>query len=166
MFRVKGFRGLALQPQRRIFLFPAKDICKAQGILPSPLYGVSKKCCSRERFLPTALSGIAFIIIIAVDQISHSTTTPYSLCIRADPDLGSSTYWTAKRLFMWGKIVSLCKGRQQWALYSDAVFLKCRYLGQFNHQLASTDFARERIMSKDATKALLGSSLCTLTSQR
>lgn len=49
-FRVKGFKGLALRPRRRIFLFPAKNICKAQGVLPSRLYGVSRKCCSQGRF--------------------------------------------------------------------------------------------------------------------
>lgn len=48
--RVKGFRGLALQPCRRISLLPAKNIWKAQGIMPSLLYGVSRKCCSQEIF--------------------------------------------------------------------------------------------------------------------
>lgn len=48
--RVKGFWGLALQPCRRISLLPAKNIWKAQGILPSLLYGVSRKCCSQEIF--------------------------------------------------------------------------------------------------------------------
>lgn len=68
---------------------------------------------------------------------------------------------------MWGKTVCLCNGRQKWALCNSMVFLKCRYLGQGDHQLASTeDLARDRIMSKDATKALTGSPLYTLTSQR
>lgn len=68
---------------------------------------------------------------------------------------------------MWGKAVCLHKGMQKWAQCNGMVILKCRHLGQGNHQLASTDdLARERIMSKDTTKALGGSSLYKLTSQR
>lgn len=49
-FGVKGFRGLALRPCRRIVLLPAKNTCKAQGVLPSLLYAFSRKCCSKRDF--------------------------------------------------------------------------------------------------------------------
>lgn len=44
-----------------------------------------------REILPAALSGIAFIIIIAVDQIAPSAATPCSLNIRAEPEQRSST---------------------------------------------------------------------------
>lgn len=60
-FRVKGFRRLALQPCRRIFLFPVKSIGKAQGILPSLPYGVSRKCCSQGRFYLWLCQGLLLL---------------------------------------------------------------------------------------------------------
>lgn len=119
-----------------------------------------------REILPTALSGIAFIIIIAVDQIAHRAATPCSLSLGAESEQRSSTYSLdcKKVVDVGGKTVCLCKGRQKWALYHSMVFLKCRYLGQGNHQLASTeDLARERMTSKDATEALMGSPLHTMS---
>lgn len=154
-------------PAGGFFLFPAKNICKAQGVLPSLLYGVSRKCCSQERFLPTALSGIAFIIIIAVDQMAHSAATPCSLSKGAEPEQRRSASSLDCKKVDHVRENCLCKSRQKRALRDSTVFVKCSYLGQGNHHLASTeDVARERIRSKDATKPIMGSPLYTVTSQR
>jgi len=120
-----------------------------------------------REILPTALSGIAFIIIIAVDQISLSAASPCSLSIWAEPEQRSSAYsLDCKKVIHVGENC-LCKGRQTRALCNSVVFLKCTYLCQGDHQLASTEaLARERIMSKDATKARTGCALYTLTSQK
>lgn len=45
-----------------------------------------------REILPAALSGIAFIIIIAADQIAPSAVTPCSLSIGAEPEQRSSAY--------------------------------------------------------------------------
>jgi len=86
MFRVKGFRG---QPQRRIFLFPAKisvsTVCSAK-----PSTWSQREMLLLREISPAALAEISFIIIIATDQVSYRVTTPCSLSIRADPDLRSS----------------------------------------------------------------------------
>lgn len=45
-----------------------------------------------REILPVALSGIAFIIITAIDHIAPSAATPCSLSIRAEHERRSSTY--------------------------------------------------------------------------
>lgn len=45
-----------------------------------------------REILPTALSGIAFIIIIAVDRIAPRAATPCSLSVGSEPEQRSSAY--------------------------------------------------------------------------
>lgn len=101
-FRVKGFRGWLCGPAGGFFCFQQKISVKHRAFCQASIWSQQEMPLPRD-ILPTALSGVAFIIIIAGDQIALSAATPCSLSTGAEPAQRSSTcsldcYWWGGKL--------------------------------------------------------------------